>query len=127
MSDYSVDLRVAEGWWNSLTAEGQAFYRGSYFMKHGTYVADDVIAYWAINNIKDIDMASITPADRSADFIASESILENRRKIVFCTGRDLNLRDVLEVNVEGSWWRIKTKDGKLHLVDPAKVNYASIA
>lgn len=72
-------------------------------------------------------MASITPDDKTADFIASDTILENRRKIVFQQGRDLNLREVLEVNVEGSWWRIKTKDGKLHLIDPAKVNYATIA
>lgn len=76
---------------------------------------------------KETLVASITPQDKTADFVASAITLENKRKIVFAQGRDLNLRDVLEVNVEGSWWRIKTADGKLHLIDPAKVNYASIA
>jgi hypothetical protein len=72
-------------------------------------------------------MGIITPQDKTADFIASETILENKRKVVFAEGRDLNLRDVIEVNLEGSWWRIKTNDGKLYLVDPAKVNYAAIS
>lgn len=76
---------------------------------------------------RETTVSSITPQDKTADFVASETVLENKRKIVFQQGRDLNLRDVLEVNVEGSWWRIYTADGKLHLVDPSKVNYASIA
>lgn len=68
----------------------------------------------------------ITPQDKTADFIASEEILENKRKIVFEQGRDFNLRQVKEVDVSGQWLRIKTADGGFHLVNSAKVNYMSI-
>ena len=73
-------------------------------------------------------MGTLSPKDKTADFIASDTILENKRKVVFGNaGRDLNLHDVLEINLDGQWWRIKTADGKLVLVDPAKVNYAVIS
>lgn len=72
-------------------------------------------------------MTTITPQDKTADFVASETVLENKRKIVFAQGRDLNLRDVLSIDVGGQWWRVKTADGKLHLVNAANVNYATIA
>jgi hypothetical protein len=65
--------------------------------------------------------------DKTADFIASETLLENKRKVVFQQGRDLNLRDVVEINLDGQWWRVKTADGKLHIVNADKVNYATIA
>lgn len=72
-------------------------------------------------------MTTITPKDKTADFIASEEILENKRKVVFAQGRDLNLRDVLSIDVGGQWWRVKTADGKLHLVNAVNVNYATIS
>lgn len=71
-------------------------------------------------------MSKITPQDKTADFVASETILENKRKIVFEQGRDLNLRDVKEIDVGGQWLRVKTLDGGFHLINSAKVNYMSI-
>lgn len=64
-----------------------------------------------------------------ADFVSDKDagILEAKRKIAFVSGAHLNLRNVLEIDVSGTWWRIRTADGKFHLVDPSKVNYASIA
>ena len=72
-------------------------------------------------------MPTITPQDPTADFVASETVLETKRKVVFQQGRDLNIRNVLEVNLDGSWWRIKNAEGQLILVDPSKVNYAIIS
>lgn len=72
-------------------------------------------------------MGTITPTDKTADFVASETILENKRKVVFKEGRDLNLRDVVSVNLDGQWHRITTADGKLHLVNPDHINYITIA
>lgn len=72
-------------------------------------------------------MATITPKDGTADFVASENILENSRKVVFEQGRDLNLRDVQKVNLDGQWQRVFTADGKLHLINSAKVNYITIS
>ena len=72
---------------------------------------------------------AITANDPTADFVSDKDkgILETKRKIVFEEGRDLNLRNVLEVDVSGQWTRIKTADGMFHLVNSAKVNYMSIA
>lgn len=72
-------------------------------------------------------MSVIDSKDKTADFVASETILENKRKVVFAQGRDLNLRDVVSIDVGGQWWRVKTADSKLHLVNAANVNYATIA
>lgn len=72
---------------------------------------------------------SITVNDPTAVFVSDKEkgILEAKRKIAFVSGAHLNLRDVVEVDVSGTWWRIFTKDGKFHLVDPTKVNYATIS
>jgi hypothetical protein len=76
---------------------------------------------------------TINANDKTASFISGETdktelkVLEAKRKIAFVSGAHLNLRDVVEVDVSGTWWRVFTKDGKFHLVDPAKVNYATIA
>lgn len=76
---------------------------------------------------------SITAEDPTASFKTGvtdkteQKVMEAKRKIAFVSGAHLNLRDVVEVDVSGTWWRIFTKDGKFHLVDPAKVNYATIA
>lgn len=72
-------------------------------------------------------MASITPQDKTADFVASADVLENKRKVVFEHGRDLNLRDVLSVNVEGQFTRIKTADGKIHFINTDHINYITVA
>lgn len=78
-------------------------------------------------------MPTIKADTPQADFNAqineapSTVILERRRRIVFKQGRDLNLFDVVQVNLNGSWWRIYTADGVMHLVNPAEVNYADIS
>lgn len=46
-----------------------------------------------------------------------------KMRIVFKKGRDLNIFNVQSLNFDGSWWRITDGEGRLFVVDPAKVNY----
>lgn len=47
-------------------------------------------------------------------------------RIVFINGRDLNIFDVQDVNLDGQWNRYTDGRGVLYLVDPAKVNYIEV-
>lgn len=44
-------------------------------------------------------------------------------RVVFTKGRDLNIFNVADFNVDGQWWRVTDGEGRLYVIDPAKVNY----
>lgn len=44
-------------------------------------------------------------------------------RVVFQQGRDLNIFDVQDFNIDGQWYRITDGQGRLYVIDPAKVNY----
>lgn len=46
-----------------------------------------------------------------------------RNTYVFTSGERLHLFDVTENNLSGAWHRVSTADGKMHIIDPAKVLY----
>lgn len=46
-----------------------------------------------------------------------------RSTYVFESGARLHLFDVQETNLSGAWHRVKTGDGKLHVINPDKVEY----
>ncbi|QOE32089.1 hypothetical protein CPT_Palo_030 [Rhizobium phage Palo] len=73
-------------------------------------------------------MPTIDVNDKSADFVSDKDagILEAKRKVVFSEGRDLNLRNVQSVNLDGQWHRVATEDGSLYLVNPDHINYIKI-
>ncbi|QIG68425.1 hypothetical protein EVB62_023 [Rhizobium phage RHph_TM33] len=73
-------------------------------------------------------MPTINVNDKSADFVSDKDagILEAKRKIVFSEGRDLNLRDVTSVNLDGQWHRVTCADGSFYLVNPDRINYIKI-
>jgi hypothetical protein len=58
----------------------------------------------------------------------NEPIAEKTRgmkiRVVFTEGRDLNIFDVQDFNIDGQWWRITDGQGRLYVIDPAKVNYS---
>lgn len=56
---------------------------------------------------------------RNNGFVA----IGKKMRIVFNTGRDLNVFNVQSFNVDGQWWRITDGEGRFFVVDPAKVNY----
>lgn len=45
-------------------------------------------------------------------------------RIVFKEGRDLNIFDIADYNVDGQWWRITDSKGRLYVVNPEHVNYS---
>jgi hypothetical protein len=47
-------------------------------------------------------------------------------RIVFQSGRDLNIFDCVEQNLDGSWNRYTDSKGRQYIVDPAKVNYIEV-
>lgn len=123
MHIYSVGMFAAEGWWNSLTNEGQAFYRGKYFLEHGMYAAEDVVAYWAVNNLKDIDMNKLV----KPVFADMESPLKKptgkQVTYFFTSGERFEIFGVTKHDLSGSWHRITDHEGSEHVIDPAKVNH----
>lgn len=49
--------------------------------------------------------------------------LGKKVRIVFKQGRDLNIFNVTDFNVDGSWWRITDGQGRLYVINPDNVNY----
>lgn len=123
MSGYSVGIFAAEGWWNSLTTAGQAFYRTEYFMKHGTYVADDVIAYWAVNNMRDIDMNKLVKPAFADTASPLKKPAGKQVTYFFASGERFEIFGVVKHDLSGSWHRITDHEGTEHIIDPAKVNH----
>ena len=44
-------------------------------------------------------------------------------RYVFKTGRDLNIFDVAEVNLDGQWHRVTDSTGRMFIINAAEVNY----
>lgn len=59
----------------------------------------------------------------SMDIRAGLPVQGKKMRIVFKKGRDLNIFGLKHMNVDGQWWRITDSEGRLYIVDPAKVNY----
>lgn len=51
-----------------------------------------------------------------------ETVIEQKRKIVFAGGEQLNLRNVTKINHMGTWLRFWSDEGFI-VVDPAKILY----
>ena len=59
----------------------------------------------------------------AAERTINDRLVGKKLRVVFSSGRDLNIFDVQDMNVDGQWWRITDGKSRLYVVDPAKVNY----
>ena len=64
--------------------------------------------------------------EAAAPAVFRQPVEKHDLRIVFKSGRDLNIFGVVDTNLKGQWNRYKTSDGSLFIVNPENINYIEV-